>query len=109
MSGINIRKQCLEQANHMLQDHIIALQGTRHESTQSIAQKSLTDHKPKRVRRYDDTHVNIASFVNRFRLGRKLDMAKQSYVGMFASSMHSPQGIALQTKHTPSKKTCSRS
>ena len=47
-----------------------------HESTQSIAQNSLTDHKPKRIRRYDDTHVNIASFVNRFKLNRKLDMAK---------------------------------
>ena len=35
-----------------------------------------TDHNPKRIRRYDGTHVNIASFVNRFRLSRKLDMAK---------------------------------
>ena len=31
---------------------------------------------------------------------------KQSYVGMFASSMHSPQGIAWQTKHSIIKKTC---
>ena len=31
-----------------------------------IEQKSLTDHEPKRIRRYDGTHVNIASFVNRF-------------------------------------------
>ena len=65
-----------------------------HESTQSIEQKSLTDRKPKRIRRYDGTHVNIASFVNRFRPSRKLDMAKQSYEGMFASSIHTPQGIA---------------
>ena len=28
--------------------------------------KSLTDHKPKRIRKYDGAHVNIASFVNRF-------------------------------------------
>ena len=46
-----------------------------HESTKSIAQKSLTDHEPKRIRKYDGTHVNIASSVNRFRLSRKLDMA----------------------------------
>ena len=43
-----------------------------HESTKSIEQKSLTDHEPKRIRRNDGTHVNIASFVNRF---SKLGMA----------------------------------
>ena len=46
------------------------------ESTQSIEEKSLTDHEPERHRRFDGTHVNIESFVNRFRLSRKLDMAK---------------------------------
>ena len=59
----------------MLQELIIAKQGM-YESTKCIEQKSLTDHEPKRIRRYDGTHVNIASFVNRFRLSRKLDMAK---------------------------------
>ena len=49
----------------MLQELIIAKQDI-HESTQSIDQKSLTDHKPKRIIKYDGTHVNIASFVNRF-------------------------------------------
>ena len=33
-----------------------------HESTNCIDQKSLTDHKPKRIRKYDGTHVNIASY-----------------------------------------------
>ena len=33
-----------------------------HESTNCIGQKSLTDHKPKRIRKYDGTHVNIASY-----------------------------------------------
>ena len=37
-----------------------------HESTKCIEQKSLTDHEPKRIRRYDGTHVNTTSFVNRF-------------------------------------------
>ena len=32
-----------------------------HESTQSIDQKSLTDHKPKRIRKYDGIHANMAS------------------------------------------------
>ena len=36
------------------------------DSTKCIEQKSLSDHEPKRHRRYDGTHVNIASFVNRF-------------------------------------------
>ena len=31
-----------------------------HEFTKSIDQKSLTDHEPKRIRRYDGTHVNMA-------------------------------------------------
>ena len=34
-----------------------------HDSTQSIDQKSLTDHKPKRIRKYDGTHVNMASYI----------------------------------------------
>ena len=58
----------------MLQELIIAEQGVEGIS-KCIEQKSLTDHEPKRIRRYDGTHVNIASFVNRFRLSRKLDMA----------------------------------
>ena len=33
------------------------------ESTNCIAQKSLTDHEPKRIRKYDGTHVNIASYI----------------------------------------------
>ena len=36
---------------------------TWHDSTQSIDQKSLTDHKPKRIRKFDGTHVNIASYI----------------------------------------------
>ena len=39
---------------------------TRYGATKFIEQKSLADHEPKRIRRYDGTHVNIASFVNRF-------------------------------------------
>ena len=33
-----------------------------HEPTNCIDQKSLTDHEPKRIRKYDGTHVNIASY-----------------------------------------------
>ena len=32
-----------------------------HEPTKCIEQKSLTDHEPKRIRRYDGTHVNMAN------------------------------------------------
>ena len=64
-----------------------------HESTKCIDQKSLTDHKPKRIRKYDGTHVNIASFVNRFRLGRKLDMAKTEL------RRHDCELDALTTRH----------
>ena len=45
----------------------------RHESTKCREQKSLNYHEPKRMRRYDGTHVNIASFINSFRLGRKTE------------------------------------
>ena len=44
-----------------------------HESNKCIEQKSLTNHEPKRHRRYDGTHVNIASFINSFRLSRKTE------------------------------------
>ena len=71
----NIRLQSWELSNNMLQEHILAKKAW-HESTNSLEQKSLTDHEPKRHRRYDGTHVNIASFINRFRLSRKLDMSK---------------------------------
>ena len=40
-------------------------------SNKSIDQKSLTDHQPKSHIRYGGTHVNIASFINSFRLRRK--------------------------------------
>ena len=33
-----------------------------HESTNCIEQESLTDHEPKRIRKYDGTHVNMASY-----------------------------------------------
>ena len=33
-----------------------------HESTSCIEQKSHTDHEPKRIRKYDGTHVNMASY-----------------------------------------------
>ena len=75
MSGINIRKQCLEQDNNMLQEHIMESKAF-HEATQSIQQKSLTDHKPKGISKYNGNHVNIANFVNRFRLSRKHSMAE---------------------------------
>ena len=34
-----------------------------HESTNFIKQKSLTDHEPKGHRKYDGTHVNMASYM----------------------------------------------
>ena len=74
MPEINIRKPGLEQANNKLQDHIVANKGMQ-ESTKCINQKSLIDQEPKRHRHYYGTQVNIASFVNRFRLSRKLSMA----------------------------------
>ena len=43
-----------------------------HEDTQSIQQKSFTDHKPKRIGRYDGTHVNMAKY-DRFKHGRNND------------------------------------
>ena len=47
-----------------------------HESTKCIEQKFLTDHEPKWHRRYNGAHVNIASFINSFRLSRKLEHGK---------------------------------
>ena len=40
-----------------------------HDTTKYIEQKSFTDHEPKRIRRYHDTHVNMASY-DRFKHGR---------------------------------------
>ena len=47
-------------------------------STKCIWQKSLTDHKPKRTRRYDGNHVNIASFVNRFQTWQKTEHGRNN-------------------------------
>ena len=58
----NIRLQCLEQANNMLQKLIMANKAWN-ESTKCIDQKNLSDHKPKRIRKYDGTHVNIRSYI----------------------------------------------
>ena len=46
----------------MLQELIMAKKAW-HESTNFIDQKSLTDHEPKRIRKYDGTHVNMASYM----------------------------------------------
>ena len=63
------------------------------EATQSIQEKSLTDHKPKGIRKYNGIHVNIAIIVNRFRLGRKLEHGKTD------SRRHVCELDALITKH----------
>ena len=62
LSGHNIRLQCLELSNNMLQELNMAKKAW-HESTKYIEQKSFTDQEPKWIRRYDGTHVNIASYM----------------------------------------------
>ena len=58
----NIRLQCFR----AMKQHVT---GTyhgkqRHGMNLLIAEnKSLTDHEPKRIRRYDSTHVNMASYM----------------------------------------------
>ena len=90
----------------MLQERIIANKAW-HESTKCIEQKSLTYHKPKRTRRYDGNHVNIASFVNRFQTWQKTEHGRnRHYEGTLVSLMHSPQGNAWQNKYTYSKMAC---
>ena len=77
-------------------------------STKFIWQKSLTDHKPKRTRRYDGTNVNIASFVNRFQTWQKTEHGRnRHYEGILVRLMHSPQSNAWQKKHTYIKMACS--
>ena len=58
----NIRLQCLELSKNILKELIMAKKAC-HESTKCIDQQSLTNHKPKRIRKYDGTHVNIASYI----------------------------------------------
>ena len=48
----------------------------QHESTNCIDKKSLTDHEPKRHRKYDGTHVNMASYIT------DSNWQKQNYEGM---------------------------
>ena len=59
----------------MLQEHIMTKQGM-HEATRSIQQKSLSDHEPKGIRKYNCNHVNIVIIINRFRLSDKLEHGK---------------------------------
>ena len=47
-------------------------------STKCIRQKPLTDHKPKRTRRYDGNHINIASFVIRFQTWQKTEHGRNN-------------------------------
>ena len=58
----NITMQCLELSNNMLQELIMGKKAW-HETTKCIDEKSLSDHKPKRIRKYDGTHVNMASYI----------------------------------------------
>ena len=78
-----------------------------HESTKCIEQKSLADHEPKRTRRYDGNHVNIASFVNRFQTLQKTEHGRnRHYEGIFVSLIHSSQRNSWQNKNTYSKMAC---
>ena len=54
-----IRKQCLENENNMLQEHIMANQGIVGSYSKHTT-KSLSDHEPKGIKRYNCKHVNIA-------------------------------------------------
>ena len=57
----NITMQCLELSTNMLRN-LSWQKKAWHESTNCIDQESLTNHKPKRTRKYDGAHVNIASY-----------------------------------------------
>ena len=75
-------------------------------STKCIWQKSLTYHKPKRTRRYDGNHVNIASFVNRFQTWQKTEhginsIMKASLWARFThhKAMHDKTSIPTERWH----------
>ena len=51
---------------------------------------SFSDHEPKRIRKYDGTHVNMASFINRF--------SKQGMAGT-TISRHVDELVPLTTEH----------
>ena len=70
LSRNNIRLQCLDYQTTCCMNLIWQTKAW-HDTTKCIEQESLTDHEPKRIRRYDGTHVNIASFVNRFQTWQK--------------------------------------
>ena len=57
-----------------------------HESTNCIDQESLSDHKPKRIRKYDGTHVNIASYMT------------DSYMAETTISRHVDELVQLTTE-----------
>ena len=59
---------------------------TWHESTKPIEQKSFTDHEPKRIRKYDGTHVNIASYIT------------DSYMAETTISRHVDELVQLTTE-----------
>ena len=58
-----------------------------HESTKFLEQKSLTDHEPERIRKYDGTHVNIASYIT------------DSYMAGTTISRHVGELVPLTTEH----------
>ena len=58
-----------------------------HEHTNCIEQKSFTDHDPKRIRRYDGTHVNMAK-----------DMT-DSYMAGTTISRYVGKLVTLSTEH----------
>ena len=62
ISRNNIRLQCLELSKTCYRNLSWQTKAW-HESSNSIKQKSLTDHEPKGHRKYDGTHVNMASYM----------------------------------------------
>ena len=80
-----IRLQCLEQATTCYRN-ISWQTKVWHESTNYIEQMSFTDHEPKRIRRYDGTHVNIASYIT------------DSYMAETTISRHVDELVQLTTE-----------
>ena len=81
----NIRLQCLELSKNMLQELNMAKKAW-HDTNKCIEQMSFIDHKPKRIRRYDGTHVNIASYMT------------DSYMAETAISRHVGELVSLTTE-----------
>ena len=111
MKVLTCQKQYQEAMCRASKHHATGRYHSKQRHAMILLNASLSGHQPKRHRRYDGTHVNIASFINSFRLGRKtkhginrIMIATLQAQTTHHKALHEKTSIPTVIRHVPEAK-----